>query len=71
LGFVAIKTVKINIIENLFLHTVYTVKSDSVLPALLQGRREDFKAFSGLVSYKLDYTPRFTSLPSGVPIASK
>lgn len=29
-----------------------------------QGRREDFKAFSGLVSYKLDYTPRFTSLPS-------
>jgi hypothetical protein len=33
----------------------------------LQGRREDFKAFSGLVSYKLDYTPRFTSLPSGRP----
>jgi hypothetical protein len=33
----------------------------------LQGRREDFKAFSGLVSYKLDYTPRFTSLPSGTP----
>ena len=23
-----------------------------------QGRRDDFKAFSGLVSYKLDYTPR-------------
>jgi len=29
-----------------------------------QGRREDFKAHSGLVSYKLDYTPRFMSMPS-------
>ena len=37
----------------------------SILITLFQGRREDFKAFSGLVSYKLDYTPRFTSLPSG------
>jgi len=29
-----------------------------------QGRRDDFKSYSGLVSYKLDYTPRFTSSPS-------
>jgi len=29
-----------------------------------QGRREDFKAHSGLVSYKLDYTPRFMKPPS-------
>jgi len=29
-----------------------------------QGRREDFKVHSELVSYKLDYTPRFTSLPN-------
>ena len=29
-----------------------------------QGRREDFKAVSGEVYHKVDYTPRFTSKPS-------